>query len=78
VKEEKYLISEGGKKPVKKKRFSSTLAEKMEQTCFLVTHSVCKVYDSLPYESPIFKKILDLISPAKIILFGPRFKFYDP
>jgi hypothetical protein len=29
-------------------------------------------------ESPILGQLLDLISPAKINLFEPRFKSYDP
>ena len=32
----------------------------------------------IPYESPILGQLLDLISPAKINLFGSRFQSYDP
>ena len=35
-------------------------------------------YKQLPYESPILGQLLSLISPAKIHLFGTRFKPYDP
>ena len=31
----------------------------------------------ITYESPILRQILDLISPAKINLFEPRFELYD-
>ena len=33
---------------------------------------------TIPYESPILGQLLDLISLAKINLFEPRFKSYDP
>ena len=33
---------------------------------------------SIPYESPILGQLLDLISPAKINFFEPRFESYDP
>ena len=59
MKEEKHLISEGEKKTCQKKILSSTLAEKMEQTCCLVTPSVSKVYGSLPYESLILDRDLN-------------------
>ena len=32
----------------------------------------------VPYESLILGQLLDLISPAKINLFDPRFESYDP
>ena len=32
----------------------------------------------IPYESPILSQLLDLISQAKIIIFEPIFKSYDP
>ena len=34
--------------------------------------------DAIPYKSLILGQLLDLISLAKINLFGPRFKSYDP
>ena len=39
---------------------------------------VTTLCSELPYESPIFGQLLDLISPAKINLCEPRFKSYDP
>ena len=32
----------------------------------------------LPYESPILGQLLDLISPARVNIFEPRLKSYDP
>jgi hypothetical protein len=33
---------------------------------------------TIPYKSLILGQLLDLISPAKINLFEPRFESYDP
>ena len=54
------------------------MEQKPLKTSLLSEYSRKLVSNDIPYESPILGQLLDLISPAKINLFEPRFEFYDP
>jgi hypothetical protein len=59
----------------------SSLKNQVRRTGFFVYFELdfyCLCSLKIPYESPIVGQLLDLISPATINLFEPRFKSYDP